>query len=169
MACPGLFIIRRVAILALGFGLSLLAACATLTSDFDPPTVSMQSFRLLQGDSSVPRFEIKLRVTNPNTQSLDIAGISYDIEVRDKKLLSGVTNDIPVIEGYSDAEVVLQADLQWLQLLRLVAGLAQEELKSLDYQFSAKIDFNGLMPTQRIKEQGTFDFTQGNLATGSGT
>jgi LEA14-like dessication related protein len=123
----------------------------------------MESFRLIPGESSVPRFEIKLRVTNPNKQSLDIAGISYSIDVLDKKLLSGVTNSVPVIEGYSDTEVLLEADLQWLQLLRLVTGLAQEELKPLDYQFSAKIDFNGFWPTQRIQEQGTFDFTQGNI------
>jgi len=133
--------------------------------DFDPPVVSMESFRLIPGESSVPRFEIKLRVTNPNTQSLDIAGISYSIEVLDKKLLSGVTNSVPVIEGYSETQVLLEADLQWLQLVGLVAGMAQEDLKSLDYRFSAKIDFNGFWPTQRIQESGTFDLTQGSRTT----
>ena len=149
----------------LAVGVSLLTACASLVKDFDPPVVSMESFRLIPGEASVPRFEIKLRVTNPNSQSLDIAGISYSIEVRGRKLLSGVTNSVPVIEGYTDTEVVLEADLQWLQLVGLVTGLAQEDLKSLDYQFSAKIDFNGFWPTQRIQEKGTFDFTQGRPAS----
>ena len=142
-----------------GFGSLLLLAlllggCAGLQSDLDPPKVSLESFRGLPSESGAPRFEIKLRVMNPNKQPLDIAGISYSIDLLGKELIAGVTNDVPLIEGYSEEIVTIEAGLQLFELLRLLAGLGRSQTEALDYRFSAKIDFNGFIPTQRIEETG---------------
>ena len=135
----------------------LLAGCATLNPDFDPPKVSVDSVRSLASQDVGPRFEIKLRVSNPNTQTLNIAGISYTIELLGKELVSGVTNDVPVIEGYSEEVVTLEAGINMFQVLRLLADLGQVSANkdALEYRFAAKIDFNGLIPTQRVEESGT--------------
>jgi LEA14-like dessication related protein len=128
--------------------------CASLQSEVDPPKVSLESFESLPSEGGTPRFRIKLRVSNPNKQSLDIAGISYSIELLDRELVSGVTNEVPLIEGYTEEVVTLDATLQLFQLLRLLAGLGRTPSDVLDYRFSAKIDFNGFIPTQRIEETG---------------
>ena len=133
---------------------ALLAGCAGLTTKMDPPSVSLESFTSLPSDGGGPRFEIKLRVQNPNEQSLDIAGISYTIELLGKEVVSGVTNEVPTIEGYSEEIVTLQASLKLFQLLRLLAGLGQTPTDELTYRFAAKIDFRGLVPTQRVEETG---------------
>lgn len=135
--------------------LVLLSSCASMLPEFDPPKVTLESFKSLPAEGGSPRFEIKLRIANPNQQSLDIAGISYSVDILDKELLSGVTNDVPLIEGYSEEVVTLEAGLQLFQLVRLLAGLGQQASDQLDYRFSAKIDFNGLIPTQRIEETGS--------------
>jgi hypothetical protein len=132
----------------------MLVSCASFPSDLDPPKVSLESFRSLPVESGPPRFEIKIRVTNPNKQPLNIAGISYSIELLDKEVITGVANDIPVIEGYGDGVVTLEAGLQLFELLRLMAGLGASQSDPLVYRFSAKIDFNGFMPTQRVEESG---------------
>jgi LEA14-like dessication related protein len=132
----------------------MLSGCASITPDLDPPKVTLESFRALPIQGSAPRFEIKLRVVNPNKQTLDIAGISYSVELLDKELISGVTNDIPIIEGYSEEVVTLEAGLQLFQLMRLLTSLGSSASDSLEYRFSAKIDFNGFVPTQRIEETG---------------
>jgi LEA14-like dessication related protein len=134
--------------------LLMLSGCASITPDLDPPKVTLESFRALPTQGSAPRFEIKLRVANPNKQTLDIAGISYSVELLDKELISGVTNDIPIIEGYSEEVVTLEAGLQLFQLMRLLTSLGSSASDSLEYRFSAKIDFNGFVPTQRIEETG---------------
>lgn len=149
-------VLRWLTVLALAL---LLAGCAALNPDFDPPKVSLQSFRALPADGGAPRFEMKLRITNPNTQALDIAGISYSVEILGRELLNGVTNEVPRIEGYSEEVVTLQAGLQLFELIRLVTGLANEQVSNLDYRFRAKIDFNGFMPTQRVEETGTIDLS----------
>jgi LEA14-like dessication related protein len=132
----------------------MLAGCASLTSELDPPKVSLESFRSLPSEGNTPRFEIKLRVINPNKQTLDIAGISYSVELLDRELITGVTNDILPIEGYGEGVVTLEAGLQLLEILRLMASLGTSTSEPLVYRFSAKIDFNGFIPTQRIEETG---------------
>ncbi len=131
-----------------------LSGCAGIQPELDPPKVSLDSFRSLPSESGAPRFEIKLRVANPNKQSLDIAGISYSIELLGKELISGVTNEVPVIEGYTEEVVTMEAGLQLFQLLRLLASLGRTPADTLEYRFMAKVDFNGFIPTQRIEESG---------------
>lgn len=140
--------------------LLFLSSCATLTSDVDPPKVTMESFRSIPSETGAPRFEIKLRVINPNKQSLDVAGISYSVEILDRELFSGVTNEVPLIEGYSEEVVTLEAGLQLFQLLRLLTSLTTLESEALAYRFSAKIDFHGFTPTQRIEETGAISLDQ---------
>ncbi|AQA18781.1 hypothetical protein BST95_11570 [Halioglobus japonicus] len=139
--------------------LALLSGCANMMAEYDPPKVTLESFKALPSNGSTPRFEFKLRIANPNKEALDIAGISYSVEILDKELLSGVTNDVPYIDGYSEEVVTVEAGLQLFQLVRLLAGLTHETTSSLDYKFSAKIDFNGFLPTQRIEETGTIDLS----------
>ncbi len=145
-------LLRNAVLIFLGF--SFLGGCATLTPDLDPPKVSLVSFRSLPAEGGSPRFEITLNVMNPNKQTLDIAGISYTVELLGKELIAGVAKDVAPIEGYSEGTITLEAGLQLLEILRLMASLGGAGTEPLEYRFSAKIDFNGIIPTQRIEETG---------------
>jgi Late embryogenesis abundant protein len=135
-------------------GLALLAGCASFTPEIDPPKISLLSLRSLTEEGGSPRFEIRLRVINPNKETLDIAGISYSIELLGRELIAGVANDVPPIAGYGEGIVTLDAGLQLLELLRLMAGVGTDRSEPLVYRFSAKIDFNGFIPTQRLEDSG---------------
>ncbi|MCR9104740.1 MAG: LEA type 2 family protein [Gammaproteobacteria bacterium] len=139
------------------FTLLTLVSCANVYQDMDPPKVSVDSFRALPSDGAAPRFEIKLRVINPNTTALDIAGVSYSIALLDRELITGVTNDVPLIEGYSEEVVTLEAGIQLFELLRLFTTLGAAADEPLQYRFSAKIDFKGLLPTQRVEDTGVIN------------
>jgi LEA14-like dessication related protein len=141
-------------LLSLMFGLTLLSGCAGITPNFDPPKVDLVSIRNLHTQDEAPKFEIKLRVTNPNKHPLDIAGISYSIAFVGKEVITGVANDITPIEGYGEGMITLEAALKVLELLRLVASLGTSNSEPLVYQFTAKIDFNGFVPTQWVEESG---------------
>ncbi|MFT6276141.1 MAG: LEA14-like dessication related protein [Halioglobus sp.] len=137
--------------------LSFLVGCASLYPELDPPKVSIESVESLPSEGLGPRFQIKLRVMNPNKQDLDIAGISYAIEILDRELVSGVTSDVPLIPAYSEEVVTLNAGINMFQFLRLLSGLGKTNADALSYSFSAKIDFNGFIPTQRVEESGVLD------------
>ena len=142
--------VLAVLVLALGSG------CASLVPEIDPPKVTLESLTPLPSNGGAPRFEIKLRIANPNNQTFDIAGISYAVDIQGKELISGVSNDVPVLQPYSEEVVTVEAGLQLFQLLRLLTSLGKDASESLDYRFAAKIDFNGFVPTQRIEETGSF-------------
>tara|TARA_R110001599_G_scaffold353795_1_gene597858 strand:- start:5714 stop:6178 length:465 start_codon:yes stop_codon:yes gene_type:complete len=143
-----------ISLLALLLMSILIAGCATLTEPMDPPRVSLEDFSSLPSEGAGPRVQIKLRIQNPNEQTLNIAGISYGIELAGQEVITGVSKDIPVIEGYSEGVVTLDASLQLFQVLRLLASLGQTTADDLTYRFTAKIDFRGLIPTQRVEEEG---------------
>ncbi len=136
------------------FCVVILSSCTSLRSEIDPPKVSLESFRHLESDSGAPRFEMQVRIANPNKTELDIVGIAYGVEILGRELVSGVTNEVPVIEPYGDAVVTLEAGLQLFQIVRLLTSLGTTSAETLEYSFSAKIDFRGLVPTQRISEKG---------------
>lgn len=143
-------------LLALLLAMLLLPGCASLMADRDPPAVSVENIRSLpSSEGGGPRFEIVLRVANPNKEALDIVGISYNIDILDHTLVTGVTNEVPRIDAYSEQTVTLEAGVNLFQLLRLLGDLGQAPSEALDYRFEAKIDFKGLVPTQRVTETGS--------------
>ena len=119
--------------LCLGF---LLSGCASVMPDIDPPKVTVEKVESIPSESGAPRFQISLRVINTNTQSQDIAGISYGVE------------------GYSEGVVTLDAGLQLFQVFRLLTSLGKSQGEALEYRFVAKIDFKGLVPTQHVEQKG---------------
>ena len=146
---------RRVAPALCTLALFLLATgCASILPDIDPPKVSVESVESIPVEGGAPRFRIRLRIINPNTQALDIAGISYGVQIMGQEVVSGVTNEVPVLEGYSEGTVTLEAGLQLFQLVKLLTTLGKSQGEPLEYRFVAKIDFNGLVPTQYVEEKG---------------
>ena len=70
--------------------LFFLSGCAGIQTGYDTPTVSLTSFRLIPGESIVPKFEIGLRIINPNRDALELDGLFYSITIEDNNILSGV-------------------------------------------------------------------------------
>jgi len=91
-------------IAALAFAV-LLSACATMSPDYEEPTVTLSSFKAIPSEGMVPSFEIGLRIINPNSQALNLDGIVYTVSLQGYELVKGVGKDFPMIEGYSEGEV----------------------------------------------------------------
>lgn len=145
-------------LLAVLLGL-ILGGCSSLLEGIEPPKVSVDSVRSLPAEGSGPRFQIVLRIANPNARALDIAGISYGIDLLGRELISGVSNQVPRIEGYTEEQVVIDAGVNLLELLRLLGNLGHSRSDALDYRFRAKIDFRGLLPTQYVEDSGSVALT----------
>lgn len=146
-------------ILALTFTL-LVSACATLSPDYEEPTVMLSSFKALPSEGMVPAFEIGLRIINPNSQPLNLEGIVYTISLEGYELVKGVGKDFPMIEGYSEGAVKLTAAANLLAGIRFVTNMMQEQRDSFDYEFKAKLDLGGLHPSIRIKENGQINLNK---------
>ena len=143
--------IRQLVALALA---TILGACATMSPDYEEPTVTLSSFKAIPSEGMVPAFEIGLRILNPNSQALNLDGIVYTVSLQGYELIKGVGKDFPVIEGYSEGEVKLTATANLLAGIRFFGDMMQSNGGPVEYEFKAKLDLGGLYPSIKVRESG---------------
>ncbi|MDX2481982.1 MAG: LEA type 2 family protein [Desulfuromusa sp.] len=133
----------------------LIVGCAPLLPNFEEPTVNLTSFRVLPSDNSiVPTFEIGLHVTNPNRMALKLQGLSYNVELEGHRVLSGVSNQLPVIEAYAEGDVLLQAQPDLFSTISLFTDLLNQPRDKFTFNLEALLDVGGLLPKIRIQKAG---------------
>jgi LEA14-like dessication related protein len=117
----------------------MLTSCAVLNPNFEKPQVSVNSFKILSGDSINPTFEIGLRVVNPNNTALNLKGLSYTASIEGNKILSGVVNQLPTVPAYGEEEVKLKAQADLLGGIRLLADLMKPRETPISYTLKVKL------------------------------
>lgn len=142
--------------------LPALSGCAGLGMEREPPRVNLQSFRMVPVEgSAMPGFEVGLQVINPNPEPLRLQGVAYTIRLDGQRLIDGVANELPVIEGYDEATVSLKAGVNVLGGIRLLNRMMQAPQSSWDYEFEAKLDPEGFGFPIRIREAGQVELPTG--------
>ena len=136
-----------------------LAGCSGMQGGFQQPTVTVSSFRMLPSGSAVPRFEIGLQVSNPNRTELRLQGIVYHIDLDGHRVLSGVTNQLPVIPAYGTGDVLLQASPDLLSTLALFTDLLSQRRDSLQYTLDADIDVGNRLRRVHVERSGEVPLT----------
>jgi LEA14-like dessication related protein len=150
-----LFRISRVnRVLLLLFILLSLTGCARFTTNYEEPTVGLKTFRLIPTNGIVPTFEIGLHIINPNRDSLPLKGLFYTVAIEGHKVLAGVSNDLPEIKGYGEADITIEATVDLLSGAKLIRSLLIQPTTKFQYTFNAKLDMGTFLPTMNIVEKG---------------
>lgn len=130
--------------------------CVTLRPDYVAPTVDMVSFKPLESESIVPRFEIGLRVVNPNAAKLELRGMSYALSLNGYQVVEGAANELPVVPGYGEAEFRVVARVGLIESIGFVNDLLKKSHGEVTYRFKAKLDVGALLPAIHIEKGDTF-------------
>ena len=80
-------------------------ACATMPPDIEPPKISIANIALKDVAVFEQRFDVQLRIQNPNDQELGINGLRFDIELNDKEFGSGMSGQKVTVPRFG-SEVV---------------------------------------------------------------
>ena len=137
----------------------MLTGCQTLMPNFENPTVEIVSIKLLPNTGLAQNFEVGLKVSNPNSMSLALKGMSYSVSVDGYKLASGMAANIPVIEGYGSTTMAFPVSTSLMNGLRLVQSLMQNNNRELNYLLEAKLDTGmAFMPKITVVEEGKLPF-----------
>lgn len=128
-----------------------------MNPDFDPPVVSLRTFKMLPQESVTPGFEIGLHIINPNRDPLDLEGIYYTVAIEGYDVLAGVANNLPTVEPYGEADIVLQANVDLFKGIKLISSLMQGPRESFKYSFAAKLDVGGFLSNIVVQEEGEFN------------
>ena len=148
-------------LVVLAMAAALLTGCAGMGPGYEVPTVSVQSFRPLASENGggLPTFEIRLHVTNPNLEPLELAGISYTISLDGQDLIKGVGNELPVIEGYGEGTFTVTAGFSVMAGIQLFRSLIDKDSDSFDYSFKAKLDPGAYRRKIRIADSGSISLS----------
>ena len=130
--------------------------CAGLSNDWETPAITVSSFKAVPGENAAPKFEIGLHIVNPNRTPLELDGIAYTISLEGHKLLTGVANDLPVIDAYAQGDVLLTGTVSLFNSIAFFADLARRKTHNdFSYSFDAKLDIGSLRPIIRVNKTGT--------------
>ncbi len=148
--------LNRLTTMCFCFAFVLLASCAALTPRMEDPEVKLVGLRLLPSHGLLEqRIAIDLGITNPNAKDLSVRGITYNIGIEKINILSGVTDKVPVLKSYQETPVTLEVSADILQILRLVEHYNRNGTSnSVNYNFSAVIDFSVWLPSMHIDRKG---------------
>lgn len=141
----------------------LLQGCATLKPlDFEDPTVTVNSVKILPSDGIAPTFEINLHLVNPNSIALPLRGVAYSVTIDGHKILNGVSNDMPEIAAYGSGDIRLSAKANLLNSVRLIASLMQQSREMVEYEMNAKLDLGTFTPNIYVKDVGEISLNPNN-------
>ena len=104
----------------------LFGGCATLSPDFEEPSLQINSIRLINFDGMTPQFEIDLHIVNPKRDALELKGLSYTLHLAGNQVVSGATSKLPVIAAYGEADFKIDASVSLLDGLQLLSKLINE-------------------------------------------
>jgi hypothetical protein len=145
---------------ALGLALVLLpvalglGGCETLVRP-DALRVSVVGVEPLPGQGLELRFNVRLRVLNPNDTPIDFDGLAVDLAVNGKRLASGVSDQKGSVPRYGETLISLPVTVSAFAALRQAMDLSQAApLRELPYVVSGKLA-GGLFGTVRFSHSGT--------------
>ncbi|ABE30697.1 late embryogenesis abundant family protein [Paraburkholderia xenovorans LB400] len=140
-----------------------LNGCAGLFGG-DPLRVNVAGIEPLQGQGLEIRFNVKLRVQNPNDSAVSFNGVSLDLELNGKPFASGVSDQAGSVPRFGETVVDVPLTVPAFAAVRQAfafAGAAQSG--QIPYILRGKLA-GGLTGTTRFVDQGTLSLPSSGMA-----
>lgn len=141
------------------FGL-MLSGCAALTTRLETPYVSLAGLELKQVGIFEQRYDLTLRIQNPNAVSLPIAGMNYELQLNGKPFARGVSNDPVDIPAYGEAVTRVQVTSNMVGLLDHLKRLGQKGEPRLDYKVAGNVSLANRMIDLPFSHEGSFNLRE---------
>ena len=149
--------------LILVFLFSFLPACSSLTS-FEKPTLSIADLRPTKFAKDGQVFTLKLKVDNPNSIALPIAGLNYALNLSGYDIAQGFSDkavSIPA-NGTGFVEVDIKANL--IEILPKLAQSLMSGERNLSYDLKGQVNLNSrFVKTIPFDKKGEFAFNPFDL------
>ncbi len=114
-----------------------ISACSTMPRDFEPPKVSIADIAPKDMTLMEQRFDVQLRIQNPNNVDLGINGVRFDIDLNGKEFGTGMSGTKVTVPRFG-SEVVRGEVITGLgSILRQAQGLTSGVTK-VQYHLKGK-------------------------------
>ncbi|MEW6119320.1 MAG: LEA type 2 family protein [Pseudomonadota bacterium] len=128
---------RRFLMTGLAFAL---VACTGLPMNAVPPRVSIADVEVKSLGLFEQKFDVGLRVANPNDFDLKIEGLDFDLEVNGRPFASGLSRVSTLVPAASSTVLRVEAIMQSKNLVRQIRTLPPETLKEgVPYRIKGRV------------------------------
>jgi LEA14-like dessication related protein len=132
----------------------LLTSCASLPG-IEPPRVSVAGIESLDGEGMEMRFNVKLRIQNPNNSQIKYQGILVDLFIDGRRVASGVSNEPGLVPAYGESVYTLPVTVSTVNVIRQLINIAQQPQKTgIHYEIKGKLE-GGLFGSVRFSDNGS--------------
>lgn len=118
----------------------VLSACTTLPFQAEKVNVSLADVRITKMGVIEQVYALKLRVQNANPRPMNIAGLTYDIEINGRNFAKGVSPKVVTIPAYGETMFDVEAISSISTLIEQIARLRMERPKALRYRLSGYLN-----------------------------
>lgn len=137
----------------------MLSSCAGLTES-QRPIINLTNLRLLESEGLSMRFAIDLRVTNPGPVSFPVDGLSWELQLEGSQILTGVTNNVPRLEPYTEVPLTLEASTNLAGMVELFTRLMNRQNDRFDYQLRTRLGLSGFRLPITHTDTGSIELTR---------
>jgi len=141
--------LQRLFVLLLAF---VLAACSTLPFNAVAPKLSVAEVGIKSLGFLEQRFDVALRVSNPNDFDLTIEALEFELEVNGHPFASGLSQTSTRIAAASSTLLRIEAITRSKDLIRQIEALSPESLKA-----GVPYRIHGRLKTERSRNWVPFD------------
>ena len=117
--------------------LSLAATACTSLRNLEPPEVVMTGLRPLESTLLEQRFQVDLRVYNPNNRDLDIDGVDFELEVNGQHLARAAGANEFLLPRLGEAQTSVIISTSLFTVARQLMALQQT--RGLSYKLSGRV------------------------------
>ena len=141
-----------------------LNGCAGLFGS-DPLRVNVAGIEPIDNQGLEMRFNIKLRVQNPNDSTVNFNGISIDLDLNGKPFASGVSDQSGTVPRFGETVISVPLSVPAFTVVRQALALpGAMESGQIPYTLRGKLA-NGLTGTTRFIDQGTLKLPVAGLGS----
>ena len=123
-----------------GFVLMLgLLSCSALSSKPESPRVTLVGLKLISVELLEQRYQVSLRVKNPNAFTLPVRGIDFRLEFNGETFADGVSNQSVDVPAYGENVINLEVSSNLLQAFHQFQSLQESQSPGLEYRISGNM------------------------------
>lgn len=137
-------------------GAVLTATACTGLRNLESPEVVLVGLRPLDSTLLEQRFEVDLRIYNPNNRDLDIDGIDFELDVNGQRLARAAGANAFLLPRLGEAETSLIVSTSLISVARQLMAL--EQARALNYRLKGRVHlgsaFGISLPFERSGQLG---------------
>ena len=126
---------------------------ALLQREVQEPEVRLSKVELTRLGLTEQDFRLTLAVDNPNSFSLPVRRLRYDVELAGIPFASGVTDDGLEIAADGTSEIQLGINTNLLTSVPELFNLIRDGRRSFDYNLSGEVEYGRILRGSRPFEQ----------------